>query len=589
MGITFKMSLFKYKTFFSFFFILGIKISLSQVPQDFLIHRVKKGETLTQIIDYYSISETQLNEYNPSLKKLGIKKRMVLRIPVYQKIKPFDADKQNKSVKSFEIHIVEPKETKWRLAYEYGMTINELDSLNPQILDGLKIGQEIRVRNIDFSKTIPEKDSMYNYYQVLQSEGYYRIEKKLGVNRYVLDSLNPNLEKTGLQVGMILRIPDSLSGKFKIENDLLVERVNLIDSIFKKRKIKMGLLLPFKAKEIIFDSIENTKKVLEERNLHTISLDFYSGVLFALQRASRSGLEIDLSTFDTENNKLKINDIVASGSLDTLDLIIGPLIPSNFDYLSNQKQLINIPKIAPLSSRPVNYRKNVFQSVTDENIFREKMYEYLEKKLDSTHHILIVADSKNKTIEDELKLKFPWAINLKPEKSDYIIPELVDSLLLDSIPNKIILETQSFPLIASALSQFSAQNRQFRDVQVFTTYRSNIYNNENLSRKSLGGIRFTYPTGTKPLDQTTGNKFVDEFVQNYGKPPNNNALRGYDVVLDAILRFAVSKDIRKSIDLGETQYKSNRFFYRKNENESFTNKSVYILQHNGYEIYEIKE
>ena len=165
----------------------------------------------------------------------------------------------------------------------------------------------------------------------------------------------------------------------------------------------------------------------------------------------------------------------------------------------------------------------------------------------------------------------------------------MDSLLLDSIPNKIILETQSFPLIASALSQFSAQNNEFRDVQVFTTYRSNIYNNENLSRKSLGGIRFTYPTGTKPLDQTTGNKFVDEFVQNYGKPPNNNALRGYDVVLDAILRFAVSKDIRKSIDLGETQYKSNRFFYRKNENESFTNKSVYILQHNGYEIYEIKE
>ena len=74
MGITFKMSLFKYKTFFSFFFILGIKISLSQVPQDFLIHRVKKGETLTQIIDYYSISEIQLNEYNPSLKKLELKK-----------------------------------------------------------------------------------------------------------------------------------------------------------------------------------------------------------------------------------------------------------------------------------------------------------------------------------------------------------------------------------------------------------------------------------------------------------------------------------------------------------------------------------
>ena len=583
------MSLFKHKIIFSSIILLSINLSLSQVPQDFLIHRVKKDETLTQIIDFYGISEIQLNEYNPSLNKLGIKKRMLLRIPVYQKISPLDTKKQNKSVKSFETYIVKPKETKWRLAYEHGMTINELDSLNPQILNGLRIGQEITVRNIDYIKIIPEKDSLYNYYQVLPSEGYYRVEKKLGVNRYTLDSLNPNLKNTGLQAGMILKIPDSLSGKLKIENDLLIERVNLLDSTFKIGKLKIGLLLPFKAKEIIFDSIENTKKVLQERNLHTISLDFYTGVLFALQKASESGIEIELSTFDTENKKSKLKNIAVSGSLDTLDLIVGPLIPSNFDYISNQKNLINIPKIAPLSSKPVNFRKNVFQSVTDENFFRKKMFTFLEKELDTTHNIVIVADSKNNKVKNELHSRFPWAINLRPEKFDYIIPELIDSLLLDSIPNKIILETQSFPLIASALSQFSAQNNEFRDVQVFTTYRSNIYNNENLSRKSLGGIRFTYPTGTKPLDQTTGNKFVDEFVQNYGKPPNNNALRGYDVVLDAILRFAVSKDIRKSIDLGETQYKSNRFFYRKNENESFTNKSVYILQHKGYEIYEIKE
>ena len=188
------MSLFKHKIIFSSIILLGINLSLSQVPQDFLIHRVKKDETLTQIIDFYGISEIQLNEYNPSLNKLGIKKRMLLRIPVYQNISPLDTKKQNKSVKSFETYIVKPKETKWRLAYEHGMTINELDSLNPQILNGLKIGQEIRVRNLDYSKIIPEKDSLYNYYQVLPSEGYYRVEKKLGVNRYTLDSLNPNLK-----------------------------------------------------------------------------------------------------------------------------------------------------------------------------------------------------------------------------------------------------------------------------------------------------------------------------------------------------------------------------------------------------------
>ena len=126
------MSLFKHKIIFSSIILLSINLSLSQVPQDFLIHRVKKDETLTQIIDFYGISEIQLNEYNPSLNKLGIKKRMLLRIPVYQKISPLDTKKQNKSVKSFETYIVKPKETKWRLAYEHGMTINELDSLNPK-------------------------------------------------------------------------------------------------------------------------------------------------------------------------------------------------------------------------------------------------------------------------------------------------------------------------------------------------------------------------------------------------------------------------------------------------------------------------
>ena len=140
---------------------------------------------------------------------------MLLRIPVYQKIKPPDTKKQNKSVKSFKTYTVKPKETKWRLAYEHGMTINELDSLNPQILNGLKIGQEIRVRNLDYSKIIPEKDSLYNYYQVLPSEGYYRVEKKLGVNRYTLTPKSKS-KNTGLQAG-ILKIPDSLSGNSKLK------------------------------------------------------------------------------------------------------------------------------------------------------------------------------------------------------------------------------------------------------------------------------------------------------------------------------------------------------------------------------------
>ena len=565
---------------------------VAQTPESFTTHKVRKGETLELIIEQYGIDELQLKEYNPSVERFGIRRRMNLRIPVYSnQEKAVETQSQETLIDtlSFSQHEVAPKETKWRLAYQYKTTIEILDSLNPEIREGLKIGQKIRIPKADIQEIIPERDSLFNYYKVLPKEGFYRIEKKLGVDQVTLDSLNPTLKETGLRAGMILKIPGEQSGDFIIENDLLVERVNLADSVFQKTDIKLALLLPFKVNEIEFDSIKDTKRLLRDRNLHTLSLDFYTGVLFALKQAKERGLSVELSTFDTENSYAKLDEISDQLAAAQTDFIVGPLIPANFDYVSNKKELIEIPKIAPLSSNPVVFRKNVYQSITRVATFRTKMYDYLEQVIDTTQHVVIVADSLNRSIEKKLRAQFPWAITLRPEKGDYILPELADSLLIDSLPNKVFLETQSFPLIANALSQFNAQNSAERDVQVFTTYRSNVYDNENLSRKMLGGIQFTYPVGFKPLDYSSNRQFIQNFESQYGKPPTKESLRAHDLVMDLILRIAVAKDLERSLKLGETQYRSNRFLYQPQTNGSYINSALFLLQHRGYEIFEIKE
>lgn len=585
----------KYFRSFLFFglFLLTSLYSVAQTPDSFTTHKVKRGETIELLIDQYKITKTQLLEYNPSLEKFGLRKRMNLRIPVYQVKEPIAVTENNNltAEDSFEftLHEVIPKETKWRLAYQYKTTIQTLDSLNPEIKEGLKIGQKIRIPLTPSLQVLPEKDSLYNYYTVLPKEGYYRIEKKLGVDQATLDSLNPNLKETGLIVGMILKIPGEQSGDYKIEDDLLVERVNLSDSTFIKGEINLALLLPFKVNEIVFDSIEDTKKLLQTRNLHTLSLDFYTGVLFAVERANELGIKVLINTFDTENKTSTLDQIISELASQKADFIVGPLIPNNFNYVSNQKILANTPKIAPLSSNPVVLRKNVYQSITKAETFRTKMFDYLNRVIDTTQHVVIVADSLNRSIEKQLKSQFPWAITLRPEKGDYILPELADSLLVDSLPNKVILETQSFPLIANALSQFNAQNSGERKVQVFTTYRSNVYNNENLSRKVLGGIGFTYPVGFKPLDYSTNEMFIESFENRFGKRPNKESLRGYDLVMDLILRTAASDNLEESLKYGETQYRSNRFLYQSGVNGSYMNQALYLLQHRGYEILEIKE
>ncbi|MGB1361747.1 MAG: LysM peptidoglycan-binding domain-containing protein [Flavobacteriaceae bacterium] len=562
------------------------------MPEKFLSHKVKKKETVFGITRKYNITESQLYEYNPLLKKIGLRKRMVLRIPVYPVVveevpePPLEVDQNTQA------YVVKPKETKWRIAYNFQMTIPELEALNPQIKKGLKEGQEIRVpivASTTESETVdPTWDSNYNYYKVLPKEGYYRIEKKIGVTQKVLDSLNPNLSASGLQAGMILRVPGEAKGELKIQDDLLVGRLSLLDSLNEAHEIELALLLPFKAKTIEYDSIEDTRRLLQSRNLHTLSADFYSGVLLAVDTLSHYGVSVKLNVFDTQNSISRVNEIVDNHDFSDTDAIIGPLIPSNFDYLSTKAQVRKTPKVAPLSTNPVSLREAVYQSVTSKNFLRKRMFEYLDKTLNREDNIVLVVDSLSRPVEKELLELFPKATVLRPEKSNYLLPDLVDSLLVDTLPNKVILESQDFSLISSASSQMSAQQSELRAVQLFTTYRGNAYENPNLSRKQLGDLKFTYTTDRLPLKLGEYNHFQNHYISTFGKPPNRTAIRAYDLTMDLILRKAYSGNFKSIDKIGETDYQEHRFLYQK-QNKSFENTGYFLLQHKDYEIIELKK
>jgi len=563
-----------------------------EMPVKFLSHKVKKKETVFGITRKYNITETQLYEYNPLLKKIGLRKRMTLRIPVYPMVVEKLPEPTVELDQNTQAYIVKPKETKWRIAYNFQMTIPELEALNPQIKKVLKEGQEIRVP-ILASQTESETleaswDSNYNYYKVLPKEGYYRIEKKIGVTRKVLDSLNPNLLELGLQAGMILKVPGEAKGELKIQDDLLVARLSLLDSLKEAHEIELALLLPFKAKTIEYDSIEDTRRLLQSRNLHTVSADFYSGVLLAIDTLSHYGISVKLNVFDTQNSISKVNEIVNTQDFSKTDAIIGPLIPSNFDYLSTKSQVQKIPKVAPLSTNPVAMREAVYQSVTSKKFLRKRMFEYLDRTLNREDNIVLVVDSLNRSVEKELLKLFPKASVLRPEKSNYLLPDLVDSLLVDSLPNKVILESQDFSLISSASSQMSAQQSKSRTVQLFTTYRGNAYENPNLSLKQLGDLKFTYSKDRLPLKLGEYSHFQNHYISTFGKPPNRTAIRAYDLTMDLILRKAYSGNFKSIDKIGETDYQEHRFLYRK-QDKSFENSGYFLLQHKDYELIELKK
>ena len=556
-------------------------------PETFISHKVKKKETLYSISRLYDLNIEQVMEYNPILSRRGLRKRMILKIPVFKK-----KELVSEEIPDYNIIIykVKPKDTKWRIAYNNNITIQELEKMNPVLKKGLKIDQKIKIPKSDKMNLSNLIDSNFNYYTVKQGEGYYRIQKKLGVSKKILDSLNPILLEQGLLNGMVLKLPLAYTGDLKIKNDLLVEKTSLIDSINGNSEINISVLLPFRASEIEFDSIDETRKILSERNLHTISSDFYSGIILASEDLSKYGISSKLSIYDTENKKSKIDKILNEINPDSCQIIIGPLIPDNFNYISSKERIFDLPKVAPLSTRDVVIRNSVYQSVTPKELLRNKMIDYLDKNLDQDDNIVIVADSINRDIEYILKDIFPSSIILRPEKNGYLLPELVDSLLVDSLPNKIILESDNFSLISSVSAQMSAQISDLRKVQLFTTYRGNVYENENLSRKHLGDLGFTFTSGHHPLSKFEFNAFQERYIKFFGKPPNREAIRAYDLTLDLVLRIVYAGKLNSSAEnIEETEYQENRFWYKKIEKNGFVNTAFYLLRHKEYDIYEIKK
>ena len=569
-------------------FFLGIFFALSlygqQVPERFITHKVKKKETLYGLARIYNVKVDQILEFNPLVEKIGLKKRMQLKIPVYPVIEEPKPAALNEGLEKY---LVKPKETKWRLAYRYGITIQELESLNPQIKEGLKIGQEIVIPKRLESETKALEEA-FNYYKVKPKEGFYRIEKKLGVTQADLVMLNPALSTTGLQQGMILKIPLKHTGNFMVEDDLLIEKVHLEDSLLTNTYLQLAVFLPFKAATIEFDSIEKTNALLKKRNLHTIALDFYMGMEMAIAKADSLGITTKLTVFDSQNDKAVIQSKVASYTWEGTNAVIGPLIPSNFNAATAMDKLQAIPMIAPLSSKAVKMRQNVYQSVSILAKMREKMVNYLAKVIDTTQNVMIIADTLNAEFATQMQTKYPFASRVYQEPGGFVVPDLVDSLLVDSLPNKVIFESQNLNLTANVVSLLNAQVAKDRDVQLFTTLRTPIYDNTNISRKHLGNLRFTYPSGTHPKEKITRDEFKSAYQKRFGDYPTKEAYRAYDVTLDVILRLAYQNTIYNP-GLGETDYLENRFLYEQTNSKGFQNTAYYILQHEDYQIYEIKK
>jgi LysM repeat protein len=493
-------------------------------------------------------------------------------------------------------YTVQPREGKWRVAYKFGMTLPELEALNPNMNEVLQPGDQLVVPNIanDDEQLV---DDRYNYYTVLKSEGFMALNRKLGVTQQELEDLNPGLKESWLKLGMILRVPENALTDVITED---IENTNL-SSVLKNFNTKnVALMLPFRLNRIDVDSIAEAKEAIKNDGYLSLSLDFESGVLMALDSAKRLGISTNLKVFDTENQLAQVNAILNRNDFSNYDVVIGPLFPPNLERVALKLKSDNIPVISPFTI-PEHLYDNVFQTIPSEELMEQTIINFV-KANPLPKNIIIIADDKNRDKSNRLKAEFPTAKQIFSKKGKegndlyYVALDQIKGNFRSGL-NFVFLETKNSGFVSNVTSMLNglngqkSENEKPMDIVLYTTNKSSAFEDEaNVSNMHLSNLKFHYPSPNRAFDVSNPSGFVKKYESIYGVVPSKYATRGFDLTLDILLRLASDDDLylASKSDV-ETEYVENKFRYSKKLFGGYYNEAVYVVQYDDMTIVEAKD
>lgn len=630
----------------------------SQKPIGFTSHRVRKRETLYGIAKRFNITEEDIKKYNPELYSSQLRKKMTLKIPQYRRTR---TEENTVNEEDFETYTVAPKETRWSIAHKYGITVDSLLALNPDLsktTNYLAIGQELRMPRLPgstlqnqetqlfLSYTVPPKVGFYhleqkfgvksdeivrlnpeiselgglkegmviripqkkldageintdnfNFYEVKPKQTVFSLTRKLGVSYRDLLELNPNLSD-GLKAGMVLKLPKDQKGDFEVRNALVLDKINLLDSINVANRPKLLFLLPFRLDKLDLSDKSEVANTIDKRNSLKYSLGLYSGALVALDSIADLGVSVNVKTFDNELNLAKTKAILQGENLQDVNAIIGPLDLASLKETAVRAKGSQVPLIAPIPAESDLSLSNVFFSYTPDALLRERMLDYIAEKYED-QNMIIIADSTHTTVRDSILGRFPdakVAEVIQEEKNIGVDIEKLRLLLSDEVENWVFVETNDFKLISSVTSILNSFHNALLDIEkperdklklrMFTTNKDNAFENDVISSTHLSNLRFTYPSVYK---MPANDSFSKRYEKRFGSLPDRYAVRGFDITYDLLLKLAYKNNLMEvSKFIGETEYSGNKFNYEKDAASGYFNQASYIMTFEDLRIREVQ-
>ena len=441
--------------------LLSALFSIQAGAQEFFMHTVTQGQGLYSISRMYGVTEDEIIKLNPGSEKV-IRTGQELRIP------------NRKQTASGKFHTVQKGETLYRLAVENRISVKELCDANPGLsADNFKIGQVITIpapsdedplastienaganapQHIKAdAQTIQSDTAVFKTYHIVKKrETIFRICRIYGITQDEFIQANPEYKYNKLKPGAEVRIPFS-SKEMAQRKQLIREAQDRMESIPDSMLFSMNesqqhktdgtltaaLILPF--------SLEDSTTTLQKQ-----MIEFYQGILLALDKLKEEKISVNLKVFDSEGDDKSLTPLLESGRMDDVDIIFGPRWTNQIAEAARWSTAHQIPLVLPMNAGADDVFNNpyVYQLNTPQSYFNQEIYNHFLEQFPNANVILLDADEyrRNEFID-----------GLKQTLSEHDIPMttlMVDTAyqtLLDTIvPGKqnifIINSDESGPL-----------------------------------------------------------------------------------------------------------------------------------------------
>jgi len=548
----------------------------------YYIHYVREKETLYGISKAYNINEKVLTLENPDV-FAGLKAGMVLKIPAdpvqIQEITVPETDE-------FQYHIISAGETLYFLSKKYNVPIEEIQKYNPEVeYSDLQVNQVVKIPKVQHLQprdTFPTED--YFYHHVKKGETLYSLSIYYGVDEEQIRELNPELKWGKIKSDEYIKIPRKpvlaltdtiipasdtiqLDSVFALSDTILMQRWIDLDCEYLfpnplKRPIKVGLFLPLslRTKEIL-DSItlkEAIKKAEEdpdvnikwedirklEEKLSAINpriigfLDFYEGVLLAMDSLKNSNISVELYVYDTERDTLHFEQILNQKELKDMDLIFGPVETENLVMVSNFGKENHIPVISPFTDSQWLLRDNPYfiQMIPAMEIEFRNWAKFLTNYWGNTMVIIYNGDSveyetieflKQEMYEELARRSFYDGLRLKEVVITDSAEYEMNQFLTEEDQNIIIIPSSDEAYVSNILTALFFEIEDY-DLRVFGM--SNWHKFQSIDLEYLHQMGMNYFT-TFYVDYKKESvvKFIKKFKQVYRTEPYRVSPRGYNL------------------------------------------------------------